>query len=303
MMNSNLNRPIRQHGARFWIGITGVISGSLCLCLVLVVGFLYTTGGLTGGPESNPAAPTQVPQVAAVPAQAVPAAPAVPTQTHPPQATQTAPAAVQPTQAAAPNPTQAPQSAVTEYNDDFANPNSGWLIKQTDVYSLDYNRHLAYSIVLKKPKMMMYSIPPYPFQKPVQKAAVTFRGMLLKPGSGTFGALCNFNDNQNYYRVSISGDYYAVGKMVQGKWTELTSPYWQNLIQAQPDSEGYLKIGLGCFDGFIVLDVNGTGQTHLVDTDLTHGDIALYASSSDQLDADGFYAGAFFKDFSVSLQP
>jgi hypothetical protein len=152
MMNSNLNRPIRQHGARFWIGITGVISGSLCLCLVLVVGFLYTTGGLTGGPESNPAAPTQVPQVAAVPAQAVPAAPAVPTQTHPPQATQTAPAAVQPTQAAAPNPTQAPQSAVTEYNDDFANPNSGWLIKQTDVYSLDSTSTWLTVSFLKSPK-------------------------------------------------------------------------------------------------------------------------------------------------------
>jgi hypothetical protein len=310
---ANFTPPPPRRGARFWIGLAGIVGGSLCLCLVLIIGFSYLTKNSLPTPSTSivsaGASPTSPSKPAttssatgtAAPARATPqpAAPsATPTNLPPASLTPTQPSATDLPSVVAPP----PANSATEFHDDFSNPNSGWAMTITDGYSLDYNQDLSYTITLNQPNQLLYSPAPVPFTKPVKNILVSVRGRLSTPGSGLFGVMCNLQDNQNYDFIAISGNRFAIGKMVNGTRTELTSPYWQPILSAKADADGYLTLQVSCFDHFIVLSVNDFGQAHVVDEDLSSGDVALFGASTDQKDADGNYVIASFKDFSAVLQ-
>ncbi len=118
---------------------------------------------------------------------------------------------------------------------------------------------------------------------------------------GTFGVMCDRQDDQNYYRVALSGIQYSIGKMVKGKWTQLTNPTWKELINEKPDLYGYYQVGVSCVNGSIVLQVGDTGQAHLPDPDLASGDAALFAEAGATPDENGYYIRVLFKDITIAL--
>jgi hypothetical protein len=232
-------------------------------------------------PPTNPTAPASItPQ---------------PTKTHPPS-TRTAAAPTASPTAAAPSSTPPLQ-----FSDDFTNPGSGWKILSNADFTLGYTVDHLYVIGVKQPKQSIYAIPPYSFTTPLKNYSITFHGKTAISGRGTFGVMCNHQDDQNYYRVALSGIQYSIGKMVKGKYTQLTSPYWKELINERADLNGYYKVGVSCFNGVIVLQVGDTGQAHLTDSDLDSGDAALFAESGAAPDDNGYYVRALFKDITVAL--
>jgi hypothetical protein len=269
-----------------------VISGGLCLLLVLVGVLVLASGGLSGTPAVPAASSNKPASVTPLPAT-VTSQPAA----KPPTAT-----TLPPTITAAPiiAPVSPSNGSSTQFSDDFSNPNSGWPVRNTDAYAMDYFPGGRYMIGEKQPKKFAYSIPPYSLTRPIRNVNISVRGMTSPPGAGFFGVMCNWVDANNFYQVAFTDKQFAVGKMVNGKWTDLTDGGWKDLISATPDVEGYHLVEMSCFDGYIVLQVDGMGQVHLVDNDLTNGDVALFADSGDKPGDGGFYVQAFFKDFAVS---
>ena len=293
-------------GVRFWLGLAGIIGGSLCGCLALVMGVLYLTGGLSQTPtlsQSNPPttplqitqSPSKVPSITITSPVEVPAVPPAQevTTTEVPTATPT------PSETPSQNPVT---SNATQYFDDFSNINGGWQDVAEESYSIGYFQGGRYAIALRVPQQMAMAFPPYPFTKPIKNLAVSVK-VQGEGGNGFYGVLCHYQDQSNYYRASFSGDQYAVDKVVNGQWTQLTSPFWKPILAYQPDADGYITITLACTDGRIQLLVNDMGQEIITDTDLNQGDALLFAASGTKSNSSGVYEQAFFDDFSAELLP
>ena len=88
---------------------------------------------------------------------------------------------------------------------------------------------------------------------------------------------------------------------MNGDWSFLTDPGWQDLPDNKPDADGYLSISMSCIDSLIVLEVNGVGAAHVTDQDFSSGDSGLAVWAGPTLNHAGYYAQAAFDDFSVSL--
>jgi hypothetical protein len=281
-----------KRDARFKLGLAGIIGGSLCGCLALVLGFVYLSGG---GSKTSP--PAQVPAVP--PAQEV-TPNVITTATSTQEATLTevpaAPALLGET------PVYPVDGGTTKYFDDFSNINGPWKNTSDDSYSMGYFQKGNYSIALRVPQKMAVAFPPYPFTKPIKNIIVSVKAK-GNGQDGFYGLLCHFQDKDNYYRVSFTGDQYAVDKRVNGQLTELTSPFWKKIIAYQPDSDGYITIILACTDGRVQLVVDDIGQEIITTTDLDQGDALLFAASGTEKDDSGVYEQAFFDDFSAELQP
>jgi hypothetical protein len=303
-------------GTAFYLGLAGIIGGGLCLCLVLAAGAYYLfsiSGGKPASPVAaqgkSPAAPTTTTKRLAtsmpLPTMPISSSPipdtpvpdtAIPEVVVQPSLTPTIAIDIQTTQN---NP---PAGNAREYFDDFSNPNSGWHAETTTDYRMDYYPNDTFVIDILKPKLFAYLFPPYQFPRPVKNVVIEVKVKPAQADLGSFGVMCNVQDKSNYYYIAISNGNFGIGKMVKGKWTDLTSPFWNKLIVATPDPDGYYTIGASCIDGFIVMQVNGIGQVHLVDTDIPDGDVAIFAASFDKADAGGIYAAAIFKSISVILQ-
>jgi hypothetical protein len=282
-------------GVRFWLGLAGIIGGSLCGCLALVLGFLFLSREGSKTPtlsQSNPSnqqvAPAPITQPPSeVPAITITAPTEVPT--------------VPPTQEATPT-TGPANNNVTQYFDDFSNINGAWQNVFEDSLIMGYFQKGNYAITLRAPQKMAVAFPPYPFTKPINNMIVSVKAK-GDGEDGFYGVLCHYQDQYNYYRASFSGDQYAVDKMVNGQSTELTSPFWKKIVAYQPDADGYLTITLACTDGRVQILVNDVGQDIITDMDLDQGDALLFAASGDTINADGIYEQAFFDDFSAELLP
>jgi hypothetical protein len=301
-------------GARFWLGLAGIIGGSLCGCLALVMGILFfASGGINIPAHSQSNQPVAPPQTTQQPSEipstqmtsptASPAAPPAPEATDIPTPSDT-PADI-PTDTPMPSETPSPNpvsSRATQYFDDFSNINGGWANIAEDSYSMEYFQGGKYAIALRVPEKMAIALPPYPFTKPIKNMIVSVKAT-GEGEDGFYGVLCHYQDQNNYYRVSFSGGQYAVDKMVNGQLTQLTSPFWKPILAYQPDANGYIAITLACVDGRIQLLVNDMGQESITDTDLDQGDALLFAASGTKSNSSGMYEQAFFDDFSAELQP
>jgi len=298
-----------RRSGRFWLGIAGIIGGGLCSCLALVLGFLTLTGGLPGTPavsQSNPssqeAAPLQIteppsegPSLTLTSPTEVTAA--VPVQSETPAEIPAAPPRQTETETPSTNPVG---SNLTQFIDDFSNINGPWETVTIDTYTSGYFQHGNYAISLNVPQKMAIVLPPYPFAKPVKNIIVSVKTK-GDGGNGFYGMLCHYQDHDNYYRASISGDQYAVDKIVNGQRTELTSPYWKKILDYHPNADGYITLSLACLDGRVQLVVDEVGQEMITTEDLDWGDVMLFAASGTQKNADGIYEQGFFDDFSAEL--
>jgi hypothetical protein len=292
-------------------------AGGLCLCAVLaavVLGFgsynmsktnqssvinevvveVQPTDEIVTVPQDTPtrlptntSAPTATEQATGTTAATLTVTPEVPSPTSS-TATETQPPAV---------------GEAASFSDDFSNPKSGWETVNNDNYEESYTAppDPMYFVGMKAPQIYIVLTPPYAFTKPVKNASVTFLAKTFSSGASIIGAVCDYTSNENYYWVGISGDQYAMGKMVNGNWTHLTDPYWKPLSGVTLADHGFMEIGLSCFDGFMVFEAGGMGQEHLVDTDLSSGDVGLYVESPKDRDGPSYYTQAFFKNFKAEL--
>lgn len=286
----NLSLPPGQPAAKrsrlFYAGLAGIIAGGICCLLGAVALILYAVMGHKAAPAAV-GLPANNPTASAPPAVSTSLPVNTPTNTFPPENT----------------PTLTLQSTggnATEFTDDFSNTNGRWYVGSTDNYDASYFQG-SYTLGVKKAKYFFVSLLPDPFPDPVKNIILTVRAKNAPGGPGEVGVVCEYQDIDNFYLSAVRGDQFYIGKMVKGTWTYLTSPEMQPLIAYTPAQDGYLTIGMSCINSFIVLDVNGVGQAHVTDDAFSAGDIGLYVWGGDQLAQTGYYARAFFDDFSARL--
>jgi hypothetical protein len=199
-------------------------------------------------------------------------------------------------------PTQkSPDANATQFSDDFSNSNSGWWVGSTDEVEASYYQGHSYVMGVKQPNYYLVVTSPDLFADPVRNVIINVRGKQADGDTGEFGVVCRYQDSDNFYLAGITGDSFYIGKLVYGEWVFLTDPGKQPLPSNMPDQDGFLTIGLSCNDSFIVLEINGIGAAHVTDDEFSTGDAGLCVWSGDQPGQEGYYAQAFFEDFSASL--
>jgi hypothetical protein len=275
--------PPAKRSKWVYMGLGAIILLGLC-CLVVVVGLLATYVLNRKASPAATAAPAFLP-----PATSLPLATLPPVTTQPP-----AIATIQPMPTAT-----AP--GVNSFHDDFSNANSGWLVQSTDNTDASYNPLGFYEMDAKKTDYYLVATSPDSLPRPLKNVIINVRARAFPGNTGEYGVVCRYQDIDNFYLASLSGNQFSIGKQVKGQWTYLTDPVWLTLPVKTPDADGYMTIGLSCIDSFIVLEVNGVGAAHVTDSEFSSGDAGLAVWAGADVDGAGFTARAAFDDFSLSL--
>jgi hypothetical protein len=268
----------------FYFGLGAVIAGGTC-CLLSAAALIASMLLSRKTPPAAPVLPANTPTTAI------------------PSPTGTSLPVSSPTDTSLPASTPTPQNplvSATQFSDNFSTKGGRWYVGSTDNYSAGYDQG-GYSLGVKSVNTYFIALLPNPFPAPIKNIILSVRGRSTAGDKGEFGLVCGYQDSDNFYLSAIRGSQFYIGKMVKGAWTYLTSPEKQPLINAVPDQDGYLSIGMSCIDSFIVMDVNGTGQAHVTDDTFSTGDVGLYVWAADQKASNGYYAQAFYHDFSAKL--
>lgn len=98
------------------------------------------------------------------------------------------------------------------------------------------------------------------------------------PDDNEYGVLARIQDNNNFYRFSISGDgYYLVSKFVDGRPTPLGANWTPSAAIRQGQATNIIEVI--CQGRTLTLRVNGEDLARVEDSQFSHGDIGLYAGS------------------------
>ena len=269
----------KKRGKWLYIGVAGAVIVGVC-CLLGVVALVVFNN------LQKKAAPVQSPLGTAVPV-IFPPATSLPLATLPPAAT------IPPAPASDP--------VTTSFSDDFSNSESGWEVISSNGYETSYGSLGTFEMGVKNANSYLVSTSPDSIARPLKDVILKVRAEPAVGDTGSYGVVCRYQDINNFYMAGISGNSFYIGKQVNGKWSFLTDPGWQDLPDAKPDADGYFSIAMSCIDSFIVLEVNGVGAAHVTDQDFSSGNIGLAVWAGEQPDHSGYYARANFDDFSAAL--
>ena len=245
-MPTTVTRPPapRKRGVLLGLGGVGLAVVGL-LCLGLVVGAVLIGSLLVDGDGGDSAAPT-VPTTR-------------PSATPPPPATDTPPAEM---------------SAVL-FEDDFESPASGWESGEYDTGSVGY-QHGVYVITALGNSDTMWGKANRSFDDVVIKVDAT-QVSAGPENDNDYGVICREQGNGDGYHLLISGDgYYAIARAEEGSFEWLVE--WTESDVIRPGNATNRIQGV-CEGSTLALFVNGQRLATAEDSTFTRGDIALSATS------------------------
>lgn len=160
--------------------------------------------------------------------------------------------------------------------DDFSDPNSGWVTDESEIRRIGYEEG-QYSIFMKKERWVAWDLVGDTFANFALEVEAT---QVAGPNNNDYGVLCRLQDNDNFYFFAISGlGYYSVRKLENETWGMLVR--WKksrHILQGQ-NTNRLKVIGNGPQMSFYVND------QHLVDiydTSFPEGDLGLAAGAFDE---------------------
>ena len=122
--------------------------------------------------------------------------------------------------------------------------------------------------------------------------------LLSGPTNDAFGAVCRFQDNENYYGFLLSHDgYYGIFKMQNGSLTLIDSQSGLHFSEVIRQGGVVNHIQAICQGDTLKLTVNGTLLSEVKDGSFTQGKIGLIVGTYETAGADVFF------DNLVVLQP
>ena len=175
------------------------------------------------------------------------------------------------------------------------------MVQSTDNTEASYNSLGFYEMAAKKTDYYLVATSPDSLPRPLKNVIIKVRAQSATGNTGDYGVVCRYQDIDNFYLAGINGNQFYIAKQVNGKWSFLTDPGWQDLPDTTPDADGYFSIAMSCIDSFIILEVNGVGAAHVTDSEFSSGDSGLAVWASSTLNGAGYYAQAAFDDYSVAL--
>ena len=184
-----------------------------------------------------------------------------------------------------PSPTPKPAGPQALFKDDFSDSGSGWSTGDSENSSADYENG-EFVIKVKTDKLSAWSNPDQNSLSNIH-IEVTARSV-GKAQDAAFGIICNYQDNQNFYRLGIGSDgYYAIEKKVDGESTIFTNDEnkWVSSDEIAQNADAY-KLGADCGRGKLTLYVDGKQIASVSDSTYTKGDVGLFGLTFDNAGAE-----------------
>jgi hypothetical protein len=185
--------------------------------------------------------------------------------------------------------TPTPAGPQVLYRDDFSDDSSGWAVDSDDTGSVGYAAG-EYFFTITKEKWFTWSHPEENFSD--IRIEVTVRDLSDNSGGlepSTFGLICNYQDDQNFYYAGFGADgYYAVVKVEDNEDKFLSDPVDNQWVQSDTITQGAAsyKLELECAKGQIALFVDGEEIASASDSTYTGGDIGMFVLTFDNPNAE-----------------
>lgn len=197
------------------------------------------------------------------------------------------------TGAESPAPQQASSSDLTVlFKDDFSNSSSGWDDYEDEEGITGY-RDGGYRILINKPNWYFWATPGKNFSDVIIDVDATKIG---GPDNNEFGVICRYQDENNFYIISISSDgYYGISKFTSGELypVGMDQMLFNDKVIKLGASTNHIRAS--CIGENLTLEVNGEVLADVQDSDHKSGDVGLIASTFDETGTD-----ILFDNFVVS---
>jgi len=170
-----------------------------------------------------------------------------------------------------------------------------------DQFKIDLSQQQAWLIDIKQPGLNVAILPSGQLDQTTPSVLVDLT--LTTSAAGQIaGVRCMFAGSNNYYQVALRDKEFAIGLMMNGKFTQLTSPNWKTsqFINAN-GLNGGADIEVACTPYGAGLSINGMGEIPLTagsDEHYAGGQIALFAESGTS-QANGLYTSATFASLKI----
>ncbi|MCR4406279.1 MAG: zinc-ribbon domain-containing protein [Anaerolineae bacterium] len=200
----------------------------------------------------------------------------VPTATPTKAATKTPKPTPSPTKPLPPTatPTSTPLPGPLLYEEDFGDPSSGWWTSSEADYEVAYqNGEYVFNIATED-----YSVWTWGGKFFTDFVLEVEAGQVSGPDLNSYGVTFRFQDSDNFYRFSISGDgQYAIHRVLDGEWEELVP--WTDSPAINAGAQWNL-LRVACQGSYMNFYVNNVHLADVTDTTFTGGDVGFYVSTS-----------------------
>jgi len=176
--------------------------------------------------------------------------------------------------------------------DDFSETKNGWDRFSGEIGSTDY-KNKTYQITVNEPNTDLFANPAKLYKDTIIEVTAARIG---GPDNNSFGVICRFQDEKNFYAAQISSDGYAgIFRMKDGIY-KLLGQDAMIPVPAILGGSAVNTIHLECIGRSLALAVNGAPVDAREDKSFENGDVGLIAGSFEE-------AGVViaFDDFMVSL--
>ena len=176
--------------------------------------------------------------------------------------------------------------------DDFSETKNGWDRFAGEIGSTDY-KNKTYQITVNEPNTDLFTNPAKLYKDTIIEVTAARIG---GPDNNSFGVICRFQDEKNFYAAQISSDGYAgIFRMKDGIY-KLLGQDAMIPVPAILGGSAVNTIHFECIGRSLALAVNGAPVDAREDKSFENGDVGLIAGSFEE-------AGVViaFDDFMVSL--
>ncbi|MBC7249373.1 MAG: DUF1080 domain-containing protein [Anaerolineae bacterium] len=252
--------------------LTPILIGAgvlLCLCLGIVIGVPALSAYIVA--RATPTTAAILPPHTPTPTRVTPTA--TPTKV----ATKTPTPTPSPTRPLLPTftPTPTPIPGPVLYEEDFTDPTDGWWTSKDADYEVAY-RDGEYVFHIVKDDYSVWSWGGEYFTDFILSVEA---GQKMGPLLNSYGVTFRFQDSDNFYRFSISGDgQYAIHRVLDGEWEPLVP--WEK-SPAVNAGENWNLLRVACQGPYMNFYINDVHVADVIDDTFVGGDIGFYVSTSE----------------------
>jgi len=162
--------------------------------------------------------------------------------------------------------------------DDFSDTKSGWDRFKGEIGSTDY-KDKTYRITVNEPNTDLFANPYKLFKDVIIEVnAIRISG----PDNNSFGVICRFQNEKNFYAAQISSDGYAgIFRMKDGVY-KLLGQDKMIPVPAILGGSAVNTIHFECIGGSLAMAVNGTPIVAREDKSFENGDVGLIAGTFEE---------------------
>jgi hypothetical protein len=183
----------------------------------------------------------------------------------------------QPSNQSASTPVPQNPSGQVLFQDDFSDPNSGWPADADTDKSASYSNG-QYLLQALSTKQDVWAHPGQSFgDVRVEVDATKSSG----PEDNSFGLVCRFVDNDNFYFFVVSSDgYQAIGKYQAGQVSYLSADKMQSTSNVKSGTAtNHLRAD--CIGSTLTLYINGQQTSSVTDSSFSTGDVGVIVGTFD----------------------